>query len=94
MARPIPPSSARRVNDGSNDITRYEGSNGANNRSNRWPTLSQTQISNGRVTTADEKVRRSQVYRKEKKVSLTILFNITYSFYSKIFIIEVGYFED
>jgi hypothetical protein len=53
--------SARRLHDTS-EVVRYEGSNNINNRPNRWPTLTQTQISNGRLTTSEEKSRRSQVF--------------------------------
>lgn len=56
--------SARRLHDASSDGVRFEGSNGMSNRPNRWPTLSQTQLPNGRLSTADEKSRRSQVFIK------------------------------
>jgi hypothetical protein len=58
MAKPIPPTSARRVQEGASDIIRYEGSS---NRSNRWATLSQTQVPTNRTNTSEEKARRSQV---------------------------------
>ena len=62
MARPAAPMSARRLTDGNGDIVRFEGSNNINNRPNRWPSLTQAQVSNGRLNTAEEKVRRSQVF--------------------------------
>ncbi len=61
--------SARRLQDVS-DVVRYEGSN---NRQNRLATLTQTQISNNRLTTSEEKARRSQVFRKVKKSYSTFL---------------------
>ena len=60
MAKPIPPLSARRLHDVTSEIGRYDGST---NRSNRYPTLTQTQISNNRLNTTDEKARRSQVFK-------------------------------
>ncbi|CAF0791652.1 unnamed protein product [Rotaria sordida] len=61
VTKPISLTSARRLRDTNNDPVRYEGSNGMNNRSNRWST-STTQITNSRLTTAEEKARRSQMF--------------------------------
>lgn len=58
--------SARRLHDVSSDVARYESSNNMNNRQNRWPTLTQTQISNSRLTTSDDRARRSQVFTKNE----------------------------
>ncbi|CAF3355299.1 unnamed protein product [Rotaria sp. Silwood1] len=59
MTKPISLTSARRLKDTNNDPGRYESSNSLSNRSNRWST-STTQMTNGRITTAEEKARRSQ----------------------------------
>ncbi len=67
--------SARRSHEVSSDIVRYEGSNGVNNRANRWPTLSQTQIPIARLTTADEKLRRSQVLIKSNKIYFSFFYH-------------------
>ncbi|CAF2534220.1 unnamed protein product [Rotaria sp. Silwood2] len=60
ITKPISLTSARRLKDTNNDPVRYEGSNGISNRSNRWSTPTATQMTNGRLTTAEEKLRRSQ----------------------------------
>ncbi len=81
--------SARRLQEVSTDGIRYESSNSINNRPNRWPTLTQTHISNGRLTTAEEKARRSQVFIKLRNF-IPSSFIITYSKYSEGFMKQVG----
>ena len=58
--------SARRLQDSNGDIVRFEGSNGMSNRQNRWPILTTTQNPNSRLTVAEEKARRSQVFRRSR----------------------------
>ncbi|CAF5220389.1 unnamed protein product, partial [Rotaria magnacalcarata] len=53
--------SARRLKDANNEQARYESTNNINGRPNRWPTLTTTQALSSRLTTAEEKARRSQV---------------------------------
>ncbi|CAF3759960.1 unnamed protein product [Rotaria magnacalcarata] len=60
-AKPLSSMSARRLKDANNEQARYESTNNINGRPNRWPTLTTTQALSSRLTTAEEKARRSQV---------------------------------
>jgi hypothetical protein len=85
--------SARRLHDVS-EVVRYEGSNGTNNRQNRWPTLTQTQISNGgRLPTSEEKTRRSQVFMKLRNF-ISSSFIIISSKYLELFMDQVGWIQN
>jgi hypothetical protein len=57
--------SARRLHNCNNEPIRLEGPNGVGNRSNRWPVLTTTTAPsiNSRLAAADEKARRSQVFK-------------------------------
>ncbi|CAF3429627.1 unnamed protein product [Rotaria socialis] len=59
--KPFSSMSARRLKDANNEQARYESTNNINGRPNRWPTLTTAQASSSRLTTAEEKARRSQV---------------------------------
>ncbi len=92
MSKPTPPLSARRLHDVS-EVVRYEGSNGTNNRQNRWPTVTQTQISNGRLPTSEEKTRRSQVFMKLRNF-ISSSFIIISSKYLELFMDQVGWIQN
>jgi hypothetical protein len=73
------------------ETVRVEGSTGINTRSNRWPTLATTSISNSRSTPADEKSRRTQVFKRLRNFS-TISFILIYNRYSEVFmVVQVGF---
>lgn len=57
--------SARRLHNCNNEPIRLEGPNGVSHRSNRWPVLTTTTAPsiNSRLAAADEKARRSQVFK-------------------------------
>ncbi|CAF4467729.1 unnamed protein product, partial [Adineta steineri] len=61
LAKSRPSMSARRLHNCNSDPVRIEGATGLINRSNRWPILAPTSISNNRQSTADERARRCQV---------------------------------
>jgi hypothetical protein len=46
---------------------RYDGPNETNSRGSRWPVISRTNNASSRLTLADEKARRSQVFIIIKK---------------------------
>ncbi|CAF1390029.1 unnamed protein product [Adineta steineri] len=60
LAKSRPSMSARRLHNCNSDPVRIEGATGLINRSNRWPILAPTSISNNRQSTADERARRCQ----------------------------------
>jgi hypothetical protein len=82
--------SARRLADGNGDQVRFEGSNGMNARTNRWPTLTTTQIANGRLAAVDDKARRSQVSIGLRNV-IPVPFILIYSKSTEVFMKQVGY---
>ena len=82
--------SARRLNDANTDSVRFENSNGTQNRSNRWATLTTTQITNDRLRTAEAKARRTQVFIVFKTF-ISICLILIYSNYSELSAKLVGY---
>jgi len=64
LSKPMPPLSSRRPQEVSSDVAR---SDSAHVRANRWPSLTQTQISTNRVNTGDDRSRRSQVFDSNNK---------------------------
>lgn len=70
-SKPTPPISTRRPAEANGEIFRYDVPNETSNRNTRWPVISRAH----RLTPADEKQRRSQVF-----INYTRVFSRSYRF--------------